>query len=131
MKAMVLNELGEMKCASGSPAPATDPEPTLGEGEVLIKVAACGVCHTELDEIEGRTPPPGLPVVLGHQVVGVVKRTSQTSDRSHRSKKVTVSGWRGSSRPAASASTAKRVKRTCATSSGPQAGTLTVVTRST
>jgi len=33
----------------------------------------CGVCHTELDEIEGRTPPPRLPVVLGHQVVGVIE----------------------------------------------------------
>ena len=46
------------------------PEPALGE--VLIRVAACGVCHTELDEIEGRTPPPHLPVVPGHQVVGRV-----------------------------------------------------------
>jgi propanol-preferring alcohol dehydrogenase len=48
------------------------PEPTPGPGEVLLRVAACGVCHTELDEIEGRTPPPSLPVVLGHQVVGRV-----------------------------------------------------------
>ena len=37
-----------------------------------MHVSACGVCHTELDEIEGRTPPPRLPVVLGHQVVGRV-----------------------------------------------------------
>jgi propanol-preferring alcohol dehydrogenase len=35
-------------------------------------VRACGVCHTELDEIEGRLPPPRLPVILGHQVVGRV-----------------------------------------------------------
>ena len=49
------------------------PEPVPGEGEVLIRILACGVCHTELDEIEGRTPPPGLPVVLGHQVVGTVE----------------------------------------------------------
>jgi propanol-preferring alcohol dehydrogenase len=48
-----------------------DPEP--GPGEILVRVAACGVCHTELDEIEGRTPPPRLPVVLGHQVVGWVE----------------------------------------------------------
>jgi propanol-preferring alcohol dehydrogenase len=40
--------------------------------EILIKVSACGVCHTELDEIEGRTPPPHLPVIPGHQVVGTV-----------------------------------------------------------
>ncbi len=35
-------------------------------------MAACGVCHTELDEAEGRTPPPRLPVIPGHQVVGHV-----------------------------------------------------------
>lgn len=45
-----------------------DPQP----GQILIRVAACGVCHTELDEIEGLTPPPHLPVVPGHQVVGTV-----------------------------------------------------------
>jgi alcohol dehydrogenase, propanol-preferring len=48
------------------------PDPVPGPGELLVRVAACGVCHTELDEIEGRTPPPQLPVVLGHQVVGRV-----------------------------------------------------------
>jgi propanol-preferring alcohol dehydrogenase len=48
------------------------PEPKISAGEVLIRVTRCGVCHTELDEIEGRTPPPRLPVILGHQVVGVV-----------------------------------------------------------
>ena len=48
------------------------PDPVPGEGEILVEVSACGVCHTELDEIEGRTPPPRLPVVPGHQVVGRV-----------------------------------------------------------
>jgi propanol-preferring alcohol dehydrogenase len=52
------------------PADLPDPEP--GPGEILVRVSTCGVCHTELDEIEGRTPPPHLPVVLGHQVVGRV-----------------------------------------------------------
>ena len=48
------------------------PVPVPGEGEVRIRVSVCGVCHTELDEIEGRTPPPRLPVVPGHQAVGRV-----------------------------------------------------------
>ena len=48
------------------------PDPVPGAREILIKVSACGVCHTELDEIEGRTPPPFFPVVPGHQVVGQV-----------------------------------------------------------
>ena len=38
----------------------------------MIQVTACGVCHTELDEIEGRLPPPRLPVIPGHQVIGRV-----------------------------------------------------------
>jgi propanol-preferring alcohol dehydrogenase len=56
---------------------ATLPDPAPAEHEVLIKVTACGICHTELDEIEGRTPPPELPIILGHQVVGVVETKGQ------------------------------------------------------
>lgn len=48
------------------------PDPKPGAGEVIIRVSTCGVCHTELDEIEGRTPPARLPMVLGHQAVGRV-----------------------------------------------------------
>ena len=51
------------------------PTPHPGPDEVLIRVRACGVCHTELDEIEGRTPPPALPVIPGHEVVGTVAET--------------------------------------------------------
>ncbi len=47
-----------------------DPQP--GPGEVLLRVRACGVCHTELDEIEGRLIPAELPVIPGHQVVADV-----------------------------------------------------------
>jgi propanol-preferring alcohol dehydrogenase len=72
MQAMLLTQITNL---ADNPAPlrsATLPEPVPGDGEVLIRVSACGVCHTELDEIEGRTPPPHLPVVPGHQVVGRV-----------------------------------------------------------
>jgi propanol-preferring alcohol dehydrogenase len=48
------------------------PEPRPGPGEIRIRIATCGVCHTELDEIEGRSSPATLPVVPGHQVVGYV-----------------------------------------------------------
>ncbi len=48
------------------------PTPTPGAGEVLLRVHTCGICHTELDEIEGRTPPPVYPVIPGHEVVGTV-----------------------------------------------------------
>jgi propanol-preferring alcohol dehydrogenase len=72
MKAMVLRRLCQL-AENRSPLEAADlPEPQAGDGEVLMRVTACGVCHTELDEIEGRTPPPRLPIVLGHQAVGRV-----------------------------------------------------------
>ena len=48
--------------------------PAPGAGEVLIRVLVCGVCHTELDEIAGRAAPSLLPIVPGHQVVGVVEQ---------------------------------------------------------
>jgi len=51
---------------------ATVPDPIPGPAEIVVRVSVCGVCHTELDEIEGRTPPPRLPVVPGHQVIGRV-----------------------------------------------------------
>ncbi len=46
--------------------------PSPKHDELLIQVSVCGVCHTELDEIEGRTPPSILPIILGHQIVGHV-----------------------------------------------------------
>jgi len=55
-----------------------DPSPT--EDEILVQVSACGVCHTELDEIEGRTMPH-LPIVLGHQVVGRIIALGKNAGR--------------------------------------------------
>jgi len=73
MKAMQLNRLCNLTDNS-TPLDYLDlPVPVAGEKDILIKVSVCGVCHTELDEIEGRTPPKQLPMVLGHQVVGRVK----------------------------------------------------------
>ena len=72
MKAMVLNKIVDLRTEK-EPLVLTElPIPVHGEKEVLLKVSTCGVCHTELDEIEGRTPPSIFPVVLGHQVVGTV-----------------------------------------------------------
>ena len=70
---MVLHQLCRLE-ENPSPLKLTDlDDPIPKSGEVLLKVTACGVCHTELDEIEGRTPPPHLPVILGHEVVGRVE----------------------------------------------------------
>jgi len=70
---MILEALGPMARNRTPLRLAPVPDPVPGAGEILIRVAASGVCHTELDEIEGRTPPPFLPVILGHQVVGRVE----------------------------------------------------------
>ncbi len=67
-----------------------DPEP--GENEILVRVSACGVCHTELDEIEGRTPPPVFPMVLGHQVVGRVVDKGKGATKFHIGDRVGI-GW--------------------------------------
>ena len=78
MKAMVLNRICRLP-EERSPLSLVDlPVPVPGDEEVLVKVSACGVCHTELDEIEGRTPPPLFPIVLGHQVVGSIVETGKS-----------------------------------------------------
>ena len=72
MKAMLLRKIQQLSPESKPLELAELPKPEPKNNELLIKVAACGVCHTELDEIEGRTPPADLPMVLGHQAVGEV-----------------------------------------------------------
>lgn len=74
MRAMRIHELGPL---DGSRPPLRADRvatPAPAAAEILIRVHACGVCHTEIDEIEGRTPPPRLPMTPGHQVVGTVVR---------------------------------------------------------
>ncbi|MGH7262869.1 MAG: zinc-dependent alcohol dehydrogenase family protein [Candidatus Rokuibacteriota bacterium] len=56
-----------------NPLEAVDlPEPTPGPGEIRLRVSACGLCHTDLHEVEGDLPLPKLPVVPGHQIIGIV-----------------------------------------------------------
>ena len=57
------------------------PKPIPSEGECLIKVNTCGICHTDLHIVEGEISPPSLPVVLGHQVVGVVESVGDGVDQ--------------------------------------------------
>ena len=81
MKTMLLESPGEVTPALPPLKLVQRPEPTLAPGEVLLKITRCGVCHTELDEIEGRTPPLQLPVILGHQVVGEIIEGEETGQR--------------------------------------------------
>ncbi|MGD8292877.1 MAG: zinc-dependent alcohol dehydrogenase family protein [Desulfobacterales bacterium] len=84
MKAMVLNRLCNLKEERQPLALQDLPDPSPLDNEILVKVSACGVCHTELDEIEGRTPPQQLPTIIGHQVIG------QVIDRGRQAKRYRV-----------------------------------------
>lgn len=78
MKAMLLNQATKPMVAQSYPLElATIDTPIVEHNDLLLQVKACGVCHTELDEIEGRTPPPRFPIIPGHQVIGKVEATGK------------------------------------------------------
>ncbi|MFC2035319.1 zinc-dependent alcohol dehydrogenase family protein [Chloroflexota bacterium] len=69
MKAQVLNKVALIE---NRPLELIDvPVPQPQSGEILVRICTCGVCHTEIDEIEGRLKPR-FPIVLGHEIVGIV-----------------------------------------------------------
>jgi len=79
MKAVVIPRIAPIE---EKPLELVDlPDPIPGEKEVLVKVSACGICHTELDEIEGRVPPTKFPVVPGHEIVGRVEKLGPGASR--------------------------------------------------
>ncbi len=70
MRALVLRAPGPI---DADPLELLDlPTPAPGPGQIRIQVRACGLCHTDLHEVAGELPLPKLPVVIGHQIVGVV-----------------------------------------------------------
>ncbi len=79
MKAMVLNKIVDLSQNHHPLELVSCPEPIPEPGEILIKVTTCGVCHTELDEIEGRTPPTFFPMIPGHQAIGEVVKVASAS----------------------------------------------------
>jgi propanol-preferring alcohol dehydrogenase len=78
---MICHQITDLKKNRAPLVSAEIARPVPGVKDVLIRVTACGVCHTELDEIEGRTPPPAFPVIPGHQVVGRVVETGALAER--------------------------------------------------
>jgi propanol-preferring alcohol dehydrogenase len=92
MRAMILPRITPLDDTDAPLVLVDLPTPEPKPGEVLIRVAACGVCHTDIDEIEGRAPPPNLPVVLGHEVVGRVERLGAGVTRWNPGDRVGV-GW--------------------------------------
>ncbi|HWQ68660.1 MAG TPA: zinc-dependent alcohol dehydrogenase family protein [Patescibacteria group bacterium] len=67
------------------------PAPIPGPGELRLRVLACGLCRTDLHIIEGDLPLPTLPIVPGHQIVGVVDEVGQGATRFHAGDRVGVS----------------------------------------
>lgn len=88
MKAMVLEKASAVE---QMPLKLMDlPEPVPGRGQIRVGISACGVCHTELDEIEGRVPPSSLPMILGHEIVGRVESLSPGAGRFKKGNRVGV-----------------------------------------
>jgi len=81
MKAMILNNICNLRENRNPLELVNIPIPEPKENEILIKISRCGVCHTELDEIEGRTPPSKLPMIPGHEVVGYVEKLGIKSSK--------------------------------------------------
>ena len=92
MQAMILNRLAPL-AENPHPLELVDlPRPVAGENQVLVEVSVCAVCHTELDEIEGRTPPPGLPIVPGHEVIGRIVDLGKNATKHNVGDRVGI-GW--------------------------------------
>src|SRR5437899_9705094 len=104
MRAMLLD-------APGRPLRLADlPRPEPGTGHVLLSVRACGVCRTDLHVADGDLPNAKLPLILGHEIVGMVAAVGAGSNGCARA---TGSASPGSAGPAVPAATAARGARTC------------------
>ena len=122
---MVLHSIGRVDASATPLTLAELPRPVPGRGEILIEISVCGVCHTELDEIEGRTPPPHLPVVPGHEVVGMVADAGEGCGRYSPGDRVGV-GWIHSSDGGAAENTSDAFRATGRDVNGGYAEFMTV-----
>jgi propanol-preferring alcohol dehydrogenase len=88
MKAMVLEKISPVE---EKPLKLVElPQPIPGRGQILVRVSACGVCHTELDEIEGRVSPSRFPMILGHEIVGRVESLGPGASKFKKSDRVGI-----------------------------------------
>ncbi|TIS65718.1 zinc-dependent alcohol dehydrogenase family protein [Mesorhizobium sp.] len=88
MKAMVLESIG-------TPLKLIDrPDPIPGVGEIRLKVEACAICRTDLHVVDGDLPHPNLPVIPGHEIVGVIDSVGEEVARSRLGRRVGVP-WLG------------------------------------
>ena len=90
MRAMLLAQPKPIE--EGPLAAADSPDPSPGPGQVRLRVRACGVCHTDLHTVEGELTLPRLPIIPGHQIVGVVEARGPGAARFQLGDRVGV-GW--------------------------------------
>ncbi|MFQ5807470.1 MAG: zinc-dependent alcohol dehydrogenase family protein [Phycisphaerae bacterium] len=92
MKAMVLTEIGPI---DESPLGITElPDPRPGDGEVRLKVSCCAICRTDLHVIEGDLPRQRLPIIPGHQIVGLIDEVGPGGTRLKAGQRVGVAWLR-------------------------------------
>ena len=88
MKAMLLNKFALI---DQNPLELTDvPMPEPGTEEALIRINVCGICHTDLHTIEGELPDVKLPIIPGHQIVGIVEELGNEATRFNKGDRVGV-----------------------------------------
>lgn len=88
MKAMVLTGIGKPLELQKRP----DPEP--GPGEIRVRVEACAVCRTDLHVVDGELPDPKVPIVPGHEIVGIVESVGESVTALRRGDRVGIP-WLG------------------------------------
>ena len=99
MKALVLQAQSPLAVRPAPLELAEVPLPIPGDGQVRIRVHACGICHTDLHIVEGDLRAPALPLIPGHQVVGVVDAVGPGVERLHEGDRVgaawlfSADGW--------------------------------------
>lgn len=93
MKAMVLKKLGPIDASPLELADVDDPHP--GPGEVRVRVRCCAICRTDLHVIEGDLPQQELPLIPGHQAVGIVDQLGEGCTRLAMGDRVGIAWLRG------------------------------------
>src|SRR5881296_565508 len=87
MRAMVLEKVGTLLALRDFP------KPKLGRGQLLVRVNSCAVCRTDLHIVDGELPDPKLPLVLGHQIVGLVSGVGNGASRFSMGERLGVYGF--------------------------------------
>src|SRR5690349_14161356 len=88
MRAMILEKAGQPL------RPIERPNPEPGHGEIRLNIEACAVCRTDLHVVDGDLPDPKLPVIPGHEIVGIVESVGKGVDPSRLGRRVGVP-WLG------------------------------------